>query len=452
MTSKLTSNDEYQMPTNANAQPAKIKTTTNDTSITVVASKSVSSSSTSKGDAETGNLDDNLDSPPPKSSIVFTNSAMKKKLASEAIRNAERNFKCPLTLTIMSYPVMADDGHTYELKAIAEHLKTKSVSPLDNITTISADTLRLNMNLKNQIEEFVASEDCPAEMKEEYNLAKNASSMIEAKKASDTIKAEKLCKEGKVSEAANLGYPQAMAKMAENYLVGMGGFVKDYAKGFELATRAAIAGDELGIYILGRCYQEGCGVEKDFAAALNWFERCKDKYPAKSSTKIGELYYSGGYGVPQDYKKALELYRKAIGLGCELAACNLGLMYYDGEGLEQSFVKARKLFKKAADSNDGEAQYYLGRMMINGIGGGENFTEGFALIDKASKQGHKEAVEYFVQMALMSFADGIGLIDKLAKGGNLVARKCINKLKDAGKDISLGRSGAGGDEERIDNF
>ena len=40
----------------------------------------------------------------------------------------------------------------------------------------------------------------------------------DAKKASDMVKAEKLYKDDKILEAANLGHPKAIGEMADNYV------------------------------------------------------------------------------------------------------------------------------------------------------------------------------------------------------------------------------------------
>ena len=50
------------------------------------------------------------------------------------------------------------------------------------------------------------------------------------------------------------------------------------------------------------------------------------------NTTFGVMYYNG-WGVPKDYKKAMEWYTKAAGQGFALAQFNLGLMYGKGWGV-----------------------------------------------------------------------------------------------------------------------
>jgi TPR repeat protein len=67
--------------------------------------------------------------------------------------------------------------------------------------------------------------------------------------------------------------------------------------------------------------------------------------------------YSNGRGVPQDYKQAVEWYRKAAEQGYEPAQFNLGLMYENGRGVTQDFVQAHKWVNLAATTGDKVAIY-----------------------------------------------------------------------------------------------
>ena len=59
--------------------------------------------------------------------------------------------------------------------------------------------------------------------------------------------------------------------------------------------------------------------------------------------------YANGRGVRQDYKKAVEWYRKAANQGVAKAQSNLGGMYYFGQGVRQNKSRAKELFGKACD-------------------------------------------------------------------------------------------------------
>ena len=72
--------------------------------------------------------------------------------------------------------------------------------------------------------------------------------------------------------------------------------------------------------------------EKDYAAALEYYnkvvaEGTEQIYTAGAMNTIGWLYRNG-YGVEQDYGKALEWYEKAAELGHFGAMNNIGVLYY----------------------------------------------------------------------------------------------------------------------------
>ena len=67
-----------------------------------------------------------------------------------------------------------------------------------------------------------------------------------------------------------------------------------------------------------------------------------------------------GDGVPQDYEKANELYRRAGQLGCAEAYYNLGNSYYYGRGVEVDKKKANDYYELAAMNGSIYARYNLG--------------------------------------------------------------------------------------------
>src|ERR1700728_3275800 len=61
--------------------------------------------------------------------------------------------KCPITDEIFEDPVMGDDGHTYERKAITEWLTKNGTSPMTR-QPMKIDSLRTNYAVKKMIEEL----------------------------------------------------------------------------------------------------------------------------------------------------------------------------------------------------------------------------------------------------------------------------------------------------------
>src|SRR5687768_15456079 len=61
---------------------------------------------------------------------------------------------CPITHMLMEDPVIADDGHTYEHRAISMWLRQHSSSPLTNVI-LKDKILRPNYALKGAIQEWL---------------------------------------------------------------------------------------------------------------------------------------------------------------------------------------------------------------------------------------------------------------------------------------------------------
>ena len=58
-----------------------------------------------------------------------------------------RELFCPITKELMEEPVIAADGNTYELKAMAQWLNAHNTSPLTNVA-LDCKTLFLNLAVK----------------------------------------------------------------------------------------------------------------------------------------------------------------------------------------------------------------------------------------------------------------------------------------------------------------
>ena len=69
--------------------------------------------------------------------------------------------------------------------------------------------------------------------------------------------------------------------------------------------------------------------------------------------------YENGYGIEKDYKQATIYYHKAANQGLVEAQFNLGICYYNGYGVEKNPAEAVKWFRKAANQGDAQAQAIL---------------------------------------------------------------------------------------------
>jgi TPR repeat protein len=86
---------------------------------------------------------------------------------------------------------------------------------------------------------------------------------------------------------------------------------------------------------------------------------------ADAAFRLGALYQEGR-GVDQDYARAVDWYRRAAANGNESAWFNLGHMYAKGQGVERDAAEAVHWYEKAARNGNTYAQYALGMIHFHG--------------------------------------------------------------------------------------
>ncbi|RGB38822.1 hypothetical protein C1646_755227 [Rhizophagus diaphanus] len=153
-------------------------------------------------------------------------------------------------------------------------------------------------------------------------------------------------------------------------------------------------------YNLGKCYENGNGVEKDERKAFEYYTKSADQEYLYAQFQLGYCY-SKGIGTIIDKTKAFESYKNAAGQGYLHAHFQLGNCYFNGIGTEinktkafdaeKDVVKALEYYKKSADQGYSYAQFQLGNCYLSGIGTGVDKTKAFELYKRASDKGHKVA-------------------------------------------------------------
>ncbi len=144
---------------------------------------------------------------------------------------------------------------------------------------------------------------------------------------------------------------------------------------------------------LGRCYYDGYGVEQDFDKAIYYFElgAKEDFIPAINCLAV---HYYYGKGVKKDLDKAFSLFKKCADAGYATAQTNVALSYYTADCVPQDYEKALHYASLAAAQDDARAHYILGQMYLEGIGVEEDHDEGFYHMYKAYLLYYKRALQY----------------------------------------------------------
>jgi TPR repeat protein len=128
-------------------------------------------------------------------------------------------------------------------------------------------------------------------------------------------------------------------------------------------------------FILGRMYQQGIGVAKDGAKAVEWYRKAADQGQAAAMSSLG-LAYADGLGVPRSEDEALGWYRK--GIESELRA-------FATRKLTFPFARSEEDAVKAAAGGNSQVQVFVGKMYLTGNGVAQNDTEAVRWLTEGAK-------------------------------------------------------------------
>ena len=138
--------------------------------------------------------------------------------------------------------------------------------------------------------------------------------------------------------------------------------------------------------------------EAEAAEVLKTARPLADNGNANAQYNMGVLY-DEGYGVEQDYAKAREWYEKAAAQNYPKAEHNLGIMYQSGHGVEKSSAQAAKWFKRAAEHGEPAAQNNLAVLYVRGEGVKQDLGEAARWAAKAAEAGNSSAKNNLPQIA-----------------------------------------------------
>src|SRR5260221_833643 len=181
-------------------------------------------------------------------------------------------------------------------------------------------------------------------------------------------------------------------------------------------------------YNLGRLYESGQGVEKDVAAAVQWYRRAAEQdldvaqqhlvsiyrkgegtvapNPIESTKWLERLAQGGnvpamadlgtvylqGIGVEKNAKIAHDWYLRGASLGSGEALFNLGLLYQSGYSGEADFKRAADYYNRAANLNSGRAMMGLGDLYANAQWVSRSRVQALSWYELAADRGVAEAV------------------------------------------------------------
>lgn len=126
-------------------------------------------------------------------------------------------------------------------------------------------------------------------------------------------------------------------------------------------------GDSESQIRVGRCFEEGNGIEQSYTAAFFWYSIAAENQSAPAQFNIARLY-EFGLGVDESPEIAARWYSGSAELGSMEAQLKMGQLCEQGIGVQKSPEEAFQWYRKAAESGNGEAQYNLASMYEWGNG------------------------------------------------------------------------------------
>ena len=134
---------------------------------------------------------------------------------------------------------------------------------------------------------------------------------------------------------AKAGELAAMAELAEEYL-SLGCSLEDGEVLFPLcldyARTAAQAEVPAAVWVLARCYEQGCGVDEDTELALQYYGRGCDLGHSGCMHAMGCFYLRGDYLI-SDPQRGIELCTRAAEMGYGPAMLTMGDCYQFGDSV-----------------------------------------------------------------------------------------------------------------------
>jgi len=126
-------------------------------------------------------------------------------------------------------------------------------------------------------------------------------------------------------------------------------------------------------------------------------ERLRKRVEANDPIAIynqGNYYRDGRNGFPQDMDKAFKCWHAAAELGCIMAYCGIGSVYYNGQGVEINKKKADYYYELAAIAGDETARHSLG---LNEMRAG-NMDRSLKHHMIAVRDGYADSLDYIKKM------------------------------------------------------
>ena len=160
-------------------------------------------------------------------------------------------------------------------------------------------------------------------------------------------------------KSAEQGNAYAQNDLGDIYLGGTDFHIKNYKDAFSLYLSSAEQGYLPAIYSLGYMYFYGLGVDADYSKAIKFYIEAANKNYMKAQAELGILNYNTHL-----YIDAFKYFSLAAEQGDSTSQLYLGRMYENGYGIIQDYSKALYWYTKASEQGNKIAKESIKKLNI----------------------------------------------------------------------------------------
>jgi TPR repeat protein len=195
---------------------------------------------------------------------------------------------------------------------------------------------------------------------------------------------------GLCNEAINLGYEQANGILGF-YYYNEDSPETDVKKAYSYFLLGEKVEDDVALYGLGCCYENGNGVVKNINEAMKYYQASAKKGNMYANYCLGVLYSNENYC---NYEDAFKCYYNAANRGHIEAMNQVGIHYDLGLGCDENQGEAFNWFEKAANLGNIQAKFKLATFYYNGLIVKKDLERAFSLFLQSSEAGDYQSQYY----------------------------------------------------------
>ena len=230
-----------------------------------------------------------------------------------------------------------------------------------------------------------------------------------------------------LQKAADQDFVESLCMLGHQYMNGVGIDI-DVDKGLALLLKAIDKGNGYACYLVGKHYH-ALGGKDGFFKASGYYVFGINNDSRDCMRGKADMYFG-----TQRYKDALDLYVRALKLGCHYSAYNAATMFEKGLGCEINLELAFMLYKGASEAGDLMALHNLGTFYYGGKHVEKDVQKAFECYLKAANAGvalsqHCIGLMYFNGDLTQDLDVALSWLNKSLESGYKDSARFINEIQ-----------------------